>query len=288
MHTNQLLGGPCRIGAAATPLLLAAFAALLASSPARAELQICNQTHRALSIAIGYNSGADWVSEGWWNIDPRECRTVVGGDLKQRYYYYHASDPGFKNENYIFCTETKPFTIVGDTNCAARGFETAHFSEIDTGATATSYTFTLWEEIDENTPIGNAKTSPSSRSGDTRISPSPNSGGSQAPAQVSSNDYASIAKALIGWWSSVEEPSQVGFIDSSTMDYTYDGEYVDTFDYRLDNSCPDGSGVDDVQLILVSEKTGEQSCYGIVDLTFNELTLRFLPDGNLLHHNRVE
>ena len=117
----------------------------LAVSEVRAELTICNQTNDDKSIAIGYSSDGQWVSEGWWNIIAGDCSTVVPDNLKQRYYYYLADSTGIphQGEGYHFCTERSVFTIIGDENCENRGYTRSNFSRIDTGETATSYTFTL-------------------------------------------------------------------------------------------------------------------------------------------------
>jgi uncharacterized membrane protein len=43
------------------------FAILVGTSgTAQAELRICNQTQSQQGVAIGYEQGDEWVSEGWW------------------------------------------------------------------------------------------------------------------------------------------------------------------------------------------------------------------------------
>jgi uncharacterized membrane protein len=125
--------------------ILAAATLCIWAGAAQAELKICNETQDVQGVSIGYKGEADWTSEGWWNIQPGDCATPVSGDLKQRYYYYRAEVDGgpFEGEDYTFCTSPDVFTIVGDTDCEARGYEKENFSEIDTGTSAKSYTFTL-------------------------------------------------------------------------------------------------------------------------------------------------
>ena len=120
------------------------FAVVLAGA-AQADLRFCNETDHVQSISIGYQGPEGWTSEGWWNVAPGECQTPVAGDLRNRYYYYRAEiDAGaFEGEGYFFCTTAEAYTIVGDTNCEARGYEQEDFREIDTGPTATDYTFTI-------------------------------------------------------------------------------------------------------------------------------------------------
>lgn len=130
---------------ASPPGLLAGLLALGLAGTAEAGLEICNDTDQVQSIAIGYKGDTDWTSEGWWNLDPGACATLVEGDLKKRYYYYFADAPGreFKGQNYLFCVQDQPFTIVGDTGCEDRGFQSLDFREIDTGETATEFTLSL-------------------------------------------------------------------------------------------------------------------------------------------------
>ncbi len=131
--------------APAAALVLAALAGALPTAAATG-LEICNETEVLQSVAIGYKGGRDWTSEGWWNIEPGDCATLVTGGLTKRYYYYHAfSSQGFASQNYVFCTKDKAFTIVGDTDCEGRGYETTRFREIDTGETAIDFTLTLPE-----------------------------------------------------------------------------------------------------------------------------------------------
>lgn len=121
----------------ALPLALAAMPGL-----ARSELRICNETGARHAVAIGYESAGTWVSEGWWTLEPGSCATPLKGDLKDRYYYYRAQAGGrrFLDQNYGFCTRRAAFTIKGDADCAARGYDRALFRRIDTGGTAASFT----------------------------------------------------------------------------------------------------------------------------------------------------
>jgi uncharacterized membrane protein len=109
---------------------------LLSAIPAAAELEICNKTGYPVDVAIGYNERNRWVSKGWWNIAGGRCAVVVGGDLKDRYYYYYAEHRQVGGKwagNYPFCVSRNTFTIVDDKNCESRGYEKQGFKRIDTG-----------------------------------------------------------------------------------------------------------------------------------------------------------
>lgn len=122
-----------------------ALALAVCPAAAMAGLEICNETGVQQSVSIGYKKGGDWVSEGWWNIAPGACAEPVGGALTNRYYYYRTSAAGqvFAGDGYSFCTQGDAFTIVGDTECEARGYHTADFAVIDTGETAKRFSFKL-------------------------------------------------------------------------------------------------------------------------------------------------
>ncbi|MBB4284521.1 putative membrane protein [Roseospira goensis] len=118
---------------------------LVVSMPALAGLEVCNQTNVTRWLAIGYMQDGLWTSEGWWELEPGDCATPIQSDLTQRYYYYRAEDPDerFEGDGYVFCAVDDAFTIAGDTDCVARGYEELDFREIDTGAAATTFTLVL-------------------------------------------------------------------------------------------------------------------------------------------------
>jgi len=116
----------------------------LAAAPALADLEFCNTTDETVSVAIGYSEGGTWMSEGWWMMAPGACKQPIVGDLPNRYYYWRATSPSYTWENgaVMFCTTSQEFTIIGDEDCAGRGYDRSRFNEIDTGE-ARSYTVTL-------------------------------------------------------------------------------------------------------------------------------------------------
>ncbi len=119
-------------------LRLALLAAGLAglSAPALADLRMCNTTASRIGVAIGYRDAQGWVTEGWWNIAPRGCETLLRGTLAARFYYVHAIDYDKGGEwtgKSVMCTRNKEFTIRGITDCLARGYDRDGFFEVDTG-----------------------------------------------------------------------------------------------------------------------------------------------------------
>ncbi|MCC1482230.1 DUF1036 domain-containing protein [Roseibaca sp. Y0-43] len=128
-------------------LILTAFALPLLATPdtALAELRFCNETNARVTVAIGYRSDGAWRSEGWWAVEPDACRAVVSEPLENRFYYYRATSKldSWTHETYYFCTSPQPFDIMGDEECAARGYDREAFSEIALSDGITRFTMTL-------------------------------------------------------------------------------------------------------------------------------------------------
>lgn len=123
---------------------LACVIGLGVAGSAMADLEVCNAGADARTVAIGYQDDGVWVSEGWWHLGAGDCTVALNGDLGSRYYYYHVAEgaPG-KGGTYAFCVDDGAFSMRGDTECVARGYQEAMFVEADTGETATSYTIEL-------------------------------------------------------------------------------------------------------------------------------------------------
>jgi uncharacterized membrane protein len=129
--------------------------ATFGSAPhAYAAMSFCNRSSVALEAALGYredsDAGAqDWVSEGWWRIEPGQCARVYSDALSQRFYFYYAhalaqsapdQPPTLWAGKYIFCTDDKSFRIDGDGDCPSRNYQSTGFQELDIGANVKDYT----------------------------------------------------------------------------------------------------------------------------------------------------
>ncbi len=139
--------------------LLAAF-----SANAHADFRLCNNTSGKVGITLGYKDGDGWVTEGWWNLGPRSCETLLRGNLVARFYYVYAIDydrGGEWSGKAFMCTREKEFTIRGTEDCLARGFDRTGFFEVDTGEQR-AWTVQLTETGDQTplTPGGPALSLP--------------------------------------------------------------------------------------------------------------------------------
>lgn len=114
-------------------IILAAIFTFVTS--AKADLRVCNQIGKPISIALGYRAERGWQSEGWWVAAPDTCAIVFEGDLNSRFYYLFAADDiagGTWDGTVFMCTRDETFTIFGVEDCLARGYERTGFFEIDT------------------------------------------------------------------------------------------------------------------------------------------------------------
>ncbi len=102
---------------------------------AQADFRLCNTTANRVGVALGYQDGRVWVTEGWWNVPAASCETLLTGTLMARYYYVYAIDYDQGGEwggQAFMCTQEKEFTVRGVENCLARGFNKTGFFEVDT------------------------------------------------------------------------------------------------------------------------------------------------------------
>ncbi len=139
-HGSEALGrvGQGRFVRGAQPPIAALFglAILLLPTVAHADLRLCNQTNSKVGITLGYRDPQGWVTEGWWDLKPKDCETLLKGVLAARFYYVFAVDytrGGEWSGRALMCTKDTAFTIRGVEDCLARGFDRNGFIEVDTG-----------------------------------------------------------------------------------------------------------------------------------------------------------
>jgi uncharacterized membrane protein len=129
--------------------------ALGTATPATADFRVCNLTKSRVGIAVGYKNGdGGWATEGWWNIAAGSCEALLRGTLAARFYYIYAVDydrGGEWSGQAFMCTRDKEFTIPGNGDCLARGFDRTGFFEVDTGEQQT-WTVQLTEATETQPP----------------------------------------------------------------------------------------------------------------------------------------
>ena len=99
----------------AGPLLALAVTA----QPAYADFRLCNLTFDRVSVSLAYTDGKEWVSEGWWNLKPADCDTLLSGALAAQFYYVYAMDErgGEWKGKAFMCTLDHEYRIEGRDNC---------------------------------------------------------------------------------------------------------------------------------------------------------------------------
>jgi uncharacterized membrane protein len=135
MNDSRDIRGGLGMVRVSTAVVAAAFLMLPGSTPARADLKLCNNTPSRVGVAIGYKDKDGWASEGWWTAEPQKCLTLIKGGLIARYYYVYAVDyekGGSWGGKAMMCIRDKIFTIRGIENCTERGFQKQGFFEVDT------------------------------------------------------------------------------------------------------------------------------------------------------------
>jgi len=110
--------------------------ALMTATTAHADFRICNDTKSLVGAALGYKDGETWISEGWFQVPPETCSSLIEGDLNSQFYYIYAEDAdkgGQWRGDVFLCTNEREFKIEGVEDCFKRGHIKTGFFEIDTG-----------------------------------------------------------------------------------------------------------------------------------------------------------
>ena len=93
---------------------------------------VCNDTLKAIWVALGTRNGDKWLSRGWWKIAAGGCAKAIADPLATDRIYLLAQTPGGIPIVYgpeKFCTTGVEFEIQGRQNCKARGLVEAGFAE---------------------------------------------------------------------------------------------------------------------------------------------------------------
>jgi uncharacterized membrane protein len=133
---RRLPGRPRRASRPRPRAALACLLLLAGSAPASADLKLCNASGSRVGVSIGYQDAKGWATEGWWNIAPQSCETLLKGPVPSRFIYVHAVDYDrggqWAGTNYM-CTHDRSFAIRDFKDCQRRGYRRTGFFEIDTG-----------------------------------------------------------------------------------------------------------------------------------------------------------
>lgn len=269
------------------------WAALATASPALAGLDFCNDTGETATVAIGYEGQGGWTSEGWWTVGPDECTTAIGADLPRRYYYWRATTPdgAFATEDFYFCTSEQVFTIVGDTECSARGYAREAFTEVDVG-NAVDYTVRL-TPVDAPRPRGARKSAepdggeaaPEGVTSQTDDADSSANALSNATTDSTADtasglkpndiyDLVTLKAALEGVWRDAENRTMLMTLENDRVEDTMLGIPVTSGTWRLAQTCEGAEGDGPVMLMNYEEFPDETACWVIEAMTETQMRTR--------------
>ena len=93
---------------------------------------VCNDTAKAIWVALGEKNKDKWFSRGWWKIAAGGCAKAITEALSTDKIFLLAQTPGGIPIVYgpeKFCTTGVEFDIQGRQNCKPRGLVEAGFAE---------------------------------------------------------------------------------------------------------------------------------------------------------------
>jgi uncharacterized membrane protein len=117
---------------AATSDLFDALETEALKTTAPAGYAVCNDTAKAIWVAIGTRAADKWSARGWWKIAAGGCAKAIAEPLATDKIFLLAQTPGGIPIVYgpeKFCTTGVEFEIQGRQNCKARGLIETGFAE---------------------------------------------------------------------------------------------------------------------------------------------------------------
>ncbi|MGC2780270.1 MAG: DUF1036 domain-containing protein [Bradyrhizobium sp.] len=111
-------------------------AGLTTTTPARADLKLCNRMSYVVEAAIGIDDKAATATRGWFRLDPAACRVVLQGALTADRILLHAralslygASPIAANGNDQLCVAADNFVIAAARQCRT-GQTPAPFTQV--------------------------------------------------------------------------------------------------------------------------------------------------------------
>ncbi len=127
----------------------------LATTSAHAALNLCNRTSYRVEAAIGAQTNKVVSTQGWFRIDPGQCRRVLEQSATGDLFYVHVRTPGIygteplpQNGQADLCVGDNNFAIADARTCTAGQF--VRFTAIKPSDTDKGPTAYLAEEADYN------------------------------------------------------------------------------------------------------------------------------------------
>jgi uncharacterized membrane protein len=131
---------------------------LFVTAPARAQLQVCNQTSYIVYTAVGIAAQGKNITQGWTRIVPGDCETAVKAPLTRTKYYLFARSsrayPGMERDwggDVELCTKDMNFALLNpaSANCELADAFAKSYAHVDTHGLP-AWTATLTDETQHN------------------------------------------------------------------------------------------------------------------------------------------
>jgi len=110
---------------------------LAAAAPARAGYSLCNETSYVLEAAVGQTTDNGITTQGWLQVLPGACRTVIKDKLDRSPLYLYARTPKLYDQvlkrfsgGKRLCVSTGDFTITRASTCTDPAHSYENFIEI--------------------------------------------------------------------------------------------------------------------------------------------------------------
>jgi uncharacterized membrane protein len=134
-------------------IVMAGAAVALATQPAEAALQLCNQTSYVLYAAVGIQESTKILTRGWTRVAPGDCANAIAEPLKASAYFVYARSAHAPTAlarswggQFQFCAQDSSFSLetrATTSGCNMPGAFAAPFAAVATnGAAAWTMTFT--------------------------------------------------------------------------------------------------------------------------------------------------
>jgi len=125
------------------------------SSPALADLQLCNRASYVVETAIGIEDRGSAATRGWFRVDPGQCRVVMQGAVEAERFYVHAralpvygASPLARTGHADLCVAEGAFLVAGARRCTKPGQRLVRFTEVKPSESEQGLTANLTEEAD--------------------------------------------------------------------------------------------------------------------------------------------
>lgn len=128
---------------------------MILTSPAHADLQLCNRTSYVVDAAIGIEDKGAAATRGWFRVDPGQCRPVMQGKVEAERVYVHAralpvygASPMAQAGHADLCIAEGMFLIAGARLCAKADQRLVRFTQVKPTEIEQGLLLSLAEEAD--------------------------------------------------------------------------------------------------------------------------------------------